>query len=119
MARRAPLLALVLTICLVSLIGIPPTGGFIAKFYIFNAAVQHNLLWLVIIAVINSVISAYYYLRVVKVMYTEKAASEEAVASPIPLQAALGITSLGVLLLGIYPWVVLRLAEVAVTMFSP
>jgi NADH-quinone oxidoreductase subunit N len=119
MARRAPLLALVLTICLVSLIGIPPTGGFIAKFYIFNAAIQHNLLWLVIIAVINSVISAYYYLRVVKVMYTEKAASEEAVASPIPLQAALGITSLGVLLLGIYPWVVLRLAEVAVTMFSP
>jgi NADH-quinone oxidoreductase subunit N len=119
MARRAPLLALVLTICLVSLIGIPPTGGFIAKFYIFNAAIQHNLLWLVIIAVINSVISAYYYLRVVKVMYTEKAASEEAVASSIPLQAALTITSLGVLLLGIYPWVVLRLAEVAVTMFSP
>jgi NADH-quinone oxidoreductase subunit N len=119
MARRAPMLALVLTICLVSLIGIPPTGGFIAKFYIFNAAIQHNLLWLVIIAVINSVISAYYYLRVVKVMYTEKAASEEAVASSVPLQAALTITSLGVLLLGIYPWVVLRLAEVAVTVFSP
>jgi hypothetical protein len=52
-------------------------------------------------------------------MYTEKAASEEAVASSIPLQAALTITSLGVLLLGIYPWVVLRLAEVAVTVFSP
>jgi NADH-quinone oxidoreductase subunit N len=119
MARRAPALALVLTICLVSLIGIPPTGGFIAKFYIFNAAIQHNLLWLVIIAVINSVISAYYYLRVVKVMYTEKAESEEAVVSSIPLQATLGITSLGVLFLGIYPWVVLRLAEVAVTMFSP
>jgi len=119
MARRSPVLALVLTICLVSLIGIPPTGGFIAKFYIFNAAVQHNLLWLVIIAVINSVISAYYYLRVVKVMYTEKAQSEETVTSSIPLQATLGITSLGVLFLGIYPWVVLRLAEVAVTVFSP
>jgi NADH-quinone oxidoreductase subunit N len=119
MAQRSPALALVLTICLVSLIGIPPTGGFIAKFYIFNAAIQHNLLWLVIIAVINSVISAYYYLRVVKVMYIGKAASEEAVASPMPIQAALTITSLGVLLLGIYPWVVLRLAELASTVFSP
>jgi len=119
MSRRTPALALVLTLCLVSLIGIPPTGGFIAKFYIFNAAIQHDLLWLVIIAVLNSVVSAYYYLRVVKVMYTEKAASEEAVPSSIPLRAALTITSLGVLLLGIYPWVVLRLAEAAAAMFSP
>ena len=119
MARRAPVLALVLTICLVSLIGIPPTGGFIAKFYIFNAAIQHDLLWLVIIAVLNSVVSAYYYLRIVKVMYTGEAASGEAVPSSIPLRAALTITSLGVLLLGIYPWVVLRLAEAAAAMFSP
>ena len=118
-ARRSPGLALVLAFCLISLIGIPPTGGFIAKFYIFNAAIQHDLLWLVIIAVINSVISAYYYLRVVKVMYINTPASEEAIPSPIPIRAALTITSLGVLLLGIYPWVVLRLAETAVTMFSP
>ena len=118
MARRSPVLALVLAFCLISLIGIPPTGGFIAKIYIFNAAIQQDLLWLVIIAVLNSVISAYYYLRVVKVMYIGTPASEEAVPSSIPLRAALAITSLGVLLLGIYPWLVLRLAESAVGMFS-
>jgi NADH-quinone oxidoreductase subunit N len=118
MARRSPVLALVLAFCLISLIGIPPTGGFIAKIYIFNAAIQQDLLWLVIIAVLNSVISAYYYLRVVKVMYIGTPASEEAVPSSIPLRAALAITSLGVLLLGIYPWLVLRLAESAVAMFS-
>ena len=56
MARRSPVLALVLAFCLISLIGIPPTGGFIAKIYIFNAAIQQDLLWLVIIAVLNSVI---------------------------------------------------------------
>jgi NADH-quinone oxidoreductase subunit N len=118
MARRSPVLALVLAFCLISLIGIPPTGGFIAKIYIFNAAIQQDLLWLVIIAVLNSVISAYYYLKVVKVMYVGTPASEEAVPSSIPLRAALAITSLGVLLLGIYPWLVLRLAESAVGMFS-
>ena len=118
MARRSPVLALVLAFCLISLIGIPPTGGFIAKFYIFNAAIQQDLLWLGIIAVLNSVVSAYYYLRVVKVMYVGTAASEEAIPSSTPLRAALTITSLGVLLLGIYPWVVLRLAEAAAAMFA-
>ncbi|GAH15805.1 unnamed protein product, partial [marine sediment metagenome] len=58
MGRRAPLLALALTLCLISLIGMPPAAGFMAKFYIFSGAVQHGLLWLVVIAVINSVISA-------------------------------------------------------------
>ncbi len=119
MGRRAPALALVLTICLVSLIGIPPTGGFIAKFYIFNAAVQHDLLWLVIIAVLNSVISAYYYLRIVKVMYTGEAASEEPVPASIPLKAALAITSLGVVFMGTAAWYVINLAEDAASIFSP
>ena len=58
MGKRAPLLALALTLCLISLIGIPPAAGFMAKFYIFSAAVKHNLLWLVIIAVLNRVISS-------------------------------------------------------------
>jgi len=119
MARRAPALALVLAFCLISLIGIPPTGGFIAKFYIFNAAIQQDLLWLVIVAVLNSVISAYYYLRVVKVMYLGEPASQEAVPLSLPLRATLTITSLGVLLLGVYPWVVLRLAETAAAMLVP
>ncbi|MFC2059412.1 NADH-quinone oxidoreductase subunit N [Chloroflexota bacterium] len=117
MSRRSPLIALVMAFCLISLIGIPPTGGFIAKFYIFNAAVQQDLLWLVIIAVINSVISAFYYLRVVKVMYVGEPASDEAIPSSISLRFTLAITSIGVLFLGIYPWAVLRLAETASAFF--
>jgi len=114
MARRSPVIAFVLAFCLISLIGIPPTVGFMAKFYIFNAAVQQDLLWLVIIAVLNSVISAYYYLRVVRVMYIGEPASNEPVPSSIALRVTLAITSLGVFVLGIYPWLVIRLAETAV-----
>ena len=118
MGKRAPLLALALTLCLVSLIGMPPAAGFMAKFYIFSAAVQHNLLWLVIIAVINSVISAYYYLRVVKVMWLSQAASEEKVPSSGALRLALSLSCLGVLILGIIPGYVMKLAEFAASMFA-
>ncbi|MCL0094591.1 NADH-quinone oxidoreductase subunit N [Dehalococcoidales bacterium] len=117
MGKRAPLVALGLTLCLISLIGIPPTAGFMAKFYIFSGAVHHGLLWLVIIAVINSVISAYYYLRVVKVMWLGEPVSEEAVPSSGALRVALAISCLGVLLLGIIPGYVMKLAEVAAKMF--
>jgi NADH-quinone oxidoreductase subunit N len=113
MGRRAPLLALALTLCLVSLIGMPPAAGFMAKFYIFSSAVQNDLLWLVVIAAINSVISAYYYLRVVKVMWFGPAASEEKVPSSGAPRFALFVCCLGVLLLGIIPGLVMKLAEVA------
>ncbi len=117
MAKRAPLLALALGLCLISLIGLPPTAGFMAKIYIFNAAVDYDLMWLVIIAVINTAISAYYYLRVVKVMYLGAPLSEEAVPSSWALRAALSAACLGVLLLGVYPWALLKVAETAVSMF--
>ena len=117
MGRRAPLLALALTLCLISLIGMPPAAGFMAKFYIFSGAVQHGLLWLVVIAVINSVISAYYYLRVVKVMWLGEPASEEKVPSSGALRLALSLSCLGVLLLGIIPGFVMKLAEMAAKMF--
>ncbi len=118
MGKRSPLIALVLTLCLISLIGMPPAAGFMAKFYIFSAAVQHNLLWLVIIAVINSVISAYYYLRVVKVMWFGEAASAEKVPSSGALRLALSLSSLGVLLLGIIPGYIMKLAQLAASMFT-
>ncbi|MFC2051411.1 NADH-quinone oxidoreductase subunit N [Chloroflexota bacterium] len=118
MIKRAPLLALALTLCLISLIGMPPAAGFMAKFYIFSGAVQSGLLWLVIIAVINSVISAYYYLRVVKVMWFGEPASEEKVPSSGALRLALFLSCLGVLLLGIIPSYVMKLAEMAARMFS-
>jgi len=117
MAKRAPTLSLALALCLISLLGIPPTAGFVAKVFIFSAGVNHGLIWLVVIAVINTVISAYYYLRVVRVMYLGAPLSEEQVPSSGTLRAALSFACLGVLALGIYPWMVLRLAETAVSMF--
>jgi len=119
MGKRAPLLALGLTLCLVSLVGLQPTAGFMAKFYIFSGAVQHGLLWLVVIAVINSVVSAYYYLHVVKVMWLGKPVSQEKVPSSGALRVALSLACLGVLLLGIIPAPIMRLAELAAKMLIP
>lgn len=118
MARRAPVVSFVLAFCLISLIGIPPTVGFMAKFYIFSAAIQQDLLWLVIIAVLTSVISAFYYLRVVSLMYTGEPASDEAVPTSTPVRLALAVTSLGVLVLGIYPSLVISLTKQAVAIFQ-
>jgi len=113
MGRRSPWLALALTLCLISLIGIPPAAGFMAKFFIFSAAVKTGLLWLVIIAAVNSVISAYYYLRVVRVMwFGEPAAPVENLSPSFPPVLALALCCLGVLLLGIIPGLLMRLTEV-------
>jgi len=117
MIKRAPLLTVALSLGLISLIGMPPAAGFMAKFYIFSGAVQQGLLGLVIIAVVNSVISAYYYLRVVKVMWFGEPASEEKVPSSGALRVALSLSCLGVLLLGIIPGSIMRLAEAAARMF--
>ena len=118
MGKRAPFLALALTLCLISLTGIPPTVGFMAKFYIFSSVVQHGLLWLVIIAVLNSVVSAYYYLRVVKVMWFNEPKFEGNVPSSTTLRTALIICCLGVILLGVLPNYGMKLAEMAAKMFA-
>ena len=114
MFRRAPLLVLAFTLCLVSLTGIPPTVGFIAKIYIFNAAVQNDLVWLVVVAVVNSAISAYYYLDVVRTMYMGTAPSTEAVPSSPAISAALFCAVAGVLIVGLIPSPFLQLAQTAV-----
>jgi len=118
MGKRAPLLALALTLCLVSLTGLPPTAGLIAKIYIFSGAVNHGLLWLVIIAVINSCVSAYYYFRVVKVMWMGEPASEEKVPSSWALRTALALCCLFVLLLGVVPGSFVGIAEAATRIFG-
>jgi NADH-quinone oxidoreductase subunit N len=118
MFKRAPILAVALTFCLISLIGLPPTGGLFAKIYIFTGAVENGLLWLVVIAVINSVISAFYYLRVVKVMATGDAASEEKVPSTWALRIALLLSCIAVLLLGVIPGGFIDIAEGAAKIFG-
>ena len=118
MGKRTPLLALALTLCLVSLIGMPPAAGFMAKFYLFSAAIQQDLVWLVVIAVINSVISAYYYLRVVKVMWFGEPSTREMISSTLAPRVALIISCLFVLLLGIIPGQLMKLAEIAGRIFG-
>jgi NADH-quinone oxidoreductase subunit N len=111
LGRRSPLLAAILTIFLLSLIGIPITGGFFAKFYVFSAALQANLVGLVIIGVINSAVAAYYYLRIIVVMYMREP-REEVPVSPIPigLGVALAISVVATIYLGILPGRVLEYA---------
>jgi NADH-quinone oxidoreductase subunit N len=114
MGKQSPWLAAALTLAMISLIGMPPAAGFMAKFYIFSSAVQHDLLWLVIIAVINSVISAFYYLRVVKVMWMDAPTSTEKVKVSGGLGVALTLSSLGVLVFGLAPGIVMNLAGLAI-----
>jgi NADH-quinone oxidoreductase subunit N len=118
MGKLSPILSLALTLSLISLIGLPPTAGFIAKFYIFSGAAGNGLLWLVIIAVINSAISAYYYLRVVKVMWLGKPTHEGRVPSSSALRLALAISCLGIILFGIAPAIIMKLAEMAASMLG-
>ncbi|MBI4282075.1 MAG: NADH-quinone oxidoreductase subunit N [Chloroflexi bacterium] len=114
MGRRAPFLAIVLAFSMVSLLGIPPTAGFMGKLYMFTAAMKSDLAWLVVVGVVNSAVSAYYYLRVVRVMYVTPPEREEAIpVGYVPL-AALVITGLGVLVLGIFPGPLMTFAEKAV-----
>jgi len=112
LGRTSPLLAATLTIFLLSLIGIPITGGFFAKFYVFSAALKANLVWLTIIGVLNSAIGAYYYLRIIVMMYMREARTRVPV-TPIPfgLGFALGISIVATLYLGILPNGVLQYAQ--------
>lgn len=112
--RRSPWLALGITIALLSLAGIPPAAGFFGKFFLFQAAVNANLVGLALIAVINAIIALYYYLVVVKVMYVDVGPDDDKpINIPRSYAWALGITTIVVVLLGtiavtpIYDWAAL------------
>ena len=114
LGQRRPLLAAALTVFLVSLTGIPVTAGFVGKFYVFSAAVGAGHVFLAIVGVLMSVVSAYYYLRVVVAMYMHEPVGEDAWA-PIGSGSALGlaVSAAVVLVLGVYPAPVLRFARLA------
>ena len=118
MGRRAPLPAAVLAICLLSLTGLPPTAGFFAKIYVFNAAVQADLVWLVFIGVLNTVASAFYYLSVARTMYTTAPDGEPAITAPLITQGLLVIAAAGVIAIGVYPSPLIEAAQRAVNVFA-
>ncbi|MEJ2749227.1 MAG: NADH-quinone oxidoreductase subunit N [Anaerolineae bacterium] len=102
LAKRSPLLALAMAYFMLSLTGVPPTGGFSGKFFVFRAAIEANLVWLAIIGVITSVVSGYYYLRVVYMMYMMDGEGE--VQSGWGLNGtAVAIAVLATLILGFLP----------------
>jgi NADH-quinone oxidoreductase subunit N len=121
LALRRPVLAALLAFFLLSLIGIPFTGGFFGKFYVFSAALQAGHVWLAVIGLINSGVACYYYLRLLSSVYTKPAESASATTSAqapvVSVPAGIGLTlaATATLMLGILPGHVLHLANYAST----
>jgi NADH-quinone oxidoreductase subunit N len=117
LARTRPGIALVLLICMFSLIGIPAFAGFIGKYFAFAAAIKAGLVWLAVIGMVASVISAFYYLRIVKVMYLD----EPVVAyqtGPLEVRVIMLVAGVLTLFLGLVPWPVTSTAfEAAKSLF--
>lgn len=108
LAQKQPLMAAMLTIFLLSLIGVPLTGGFFGKFYIFRAALESRLVWLTVLGLLNSAVAAYYYLRILVMMYMHEPSEATSKMEPLStgLRLALILPALGTLVLGIFPtWV--------------
>jgi NADH-quinone oxidoreductase subunit N len=111
LGTKYPALALGMTVFMLSLTGVPPTVGFMGKFYLFRAAIDANLFWLAIVGVITSLISAYYYLRVIVVMYMQD-------GHPVPrlellLNATIILSALATIFFGLLPGPLLQLASQA------
>ena len=103
MYKKDPLNAIVLAVSLLSLAGIPPLAGFMAKFFILAAAIEAKHILLAVVMVINSVIALYYYVRVIKVMFLDEPKNPAVVAQAMPLQWAMIIVLIANLLIGIFP----------------
>lgn len=111
LSQRQPAVAALLTIFLLSLIGVPLTAGFFGKFYIFKAAIDSHMVWLTALGLLNSAVAAYYYLRVLVVMYMHDPETTEAAAEiPGGLRITMWLTAAATLVLGIFPGLVLDFA---------
>jgi NADH-quinone oxidoreductase subunit N len=110
---RQPFAAVAMLIFMLSLGGIPPTAGFMGKFWLFSAAIDANYVWLAVLGVVNSVISLYYYLRVVVFMFMKAETTGSRPVLAPGLAAALVIALAGTLILGVYPRPLFELAEIS------
>jgi NADH-quinone oxidoreductase subunit N len=113
LAQRKPVMAAMMTIFLLSYIGVPLTGGFFGKFYLFKASLDANLIWLTVLGLLNSAVAAYYYLQMLVVMYMKEPGESVENLPPVSfgLQVAVYASALGTLILGIFPSAVLDYAS--------
>jgi len=117
LAKVHPGLAFIMFVLLFSLAGIPPTAGFFGKFYIFMGAVRAGLVWLAVIGMLNSAVSAYYYLRVIMIMYMSEPEGEAQILLSRPMTWGLAVSVLGVFALGLMPDTFLALARSSAVSF--
>lgn len=112
LGSRQPLTAALLTIFLLSLIGVPLTGGFFGKFYIFEAALDSHMVWLAVLGLLNSAVAAYYYLRIIAAMYMQDPIESTPVPPPLPFatRLALILPAIGTIVLGVFPGSLLQFA---------
>jgi NADH-quinone oxidoreductase subunit N len=115
LAKTHPLAAALMLIFMFSLTGIPPTAGFIAKFYVFMEVIKTGHVFLAIIAVLLSVASAFFYLRVVMYMYMKEPRGEVILTTSAPISIALAVTALIVIVFGIFPSYLLDFASLAIS----
>jgi NADH-quinone oxidoreductase subunit N len=115
MLKRSPLLAGLLIFGLLSLLGMPPTVGFMAKVVVFGAALNANLTWLAIIGVVNTVIAAYYYLRVIRAIVFEDPADDSTFSADKPILIAAGVAAVGAGVFGLAPFLILDFADKALS----
>jgi NADH-quinone oxidoreductase subunit N len=107
LGKRQPVVAAALSLFLLSLLGLPVTAGFFGKFYVFKAAVNSHLIWLAVLMAINSIIGAYYYFRLIVVMYMREPRPDAApialVGFPMSVNLVLTLTALGTVYFGLFP----------------
>ncbi len=114
---RAPLTAIAMTIFVLSLTGVPPLAGFIGKIYLLYAVVHANMIWLAVVIAVNSAISAFFYLRVVVVMFMQDATERVPLYKSPFIQTMLTVACLAVFIVGIFPDFFLRFAQSAILSF--
>lgn len=117
LAKTHPLASALMLVFMFSLTGIPPTAGFIGKFYVFMSAINAGYTWLAVIAVIFSVISAYFYLRIVMYMYMREPKEEVKLSTSPGISLALIVTAVAVLVIGVFPSFLIGLAKAAMAGF--
>jgi NADH-quinone oxidoreductase subunit N len=112
--KRSPWTAFLMLITMFSMAGVPPTIGFYAKFTVLQAALQAGFVWVVVFAVLMAVIGAFYYLRVIKLMYFDEPTDTAAIDAPLDARIVLSMNALALLLLGLMPQGLMALSATAI-----